>query len=332
MNYKLETVPCAVCGSDNYSVHIKEARDLYNDTQNFFDVVKCDSCGFVFTNPRPTKETIGVFYPDSAGYYTPGNPFADKDSRKEKVIRTMLAHYYGYEFESPHNRFTAFLLKLLLMRKIALARIPKFVPSGRLLDVGCSWGMHLAKMASYGWDVYGLEFNAKAAEYARDVLGLNNVSIGSFETCDYQNGFFDVVHMGMVLEHLHDPAASLKMANKVMKPAGQLIVSVPDITGLEAKLYKKISYTLHVPQHLNHFSPKTITMVLEKAGFKVEKIIHQNFDRDLVASADYLRNKTLTGVLHNKLVRKTFVRCFVSLLAAFGKTSRMTVYARKQND
>ncbi len=242
-----------------------------------------------------------------------------------------MVRYYGYEFASPYGGFVAFLLRCFFWRKLATAGIPEFVSGGRLLDVGCSWGSYLSRMAGYGWDVYGLEFNVKAARYARDVLGLRNISVGSFGASDYRDNFFDVVHMSMVLEHLHNPVDSLLKAAGILKPGGQLIVSVPDITGFEAVIYGRFAYTLQVPQHLNHFSPATITSVLAMAGFVVERIVHQNFDRDLVSSSDYLDSRILSRVLHNRLIRKTVVKSFVSLLAFFGRTSRMTVYARRQD-
>ena len=74
MNYELETVPCNFCGSDAYSIYIKDAKELYNRLEGTFSVVTCNRCGFKFTNPRPTIGTIGYFYPDTAGYYRPEKP------------------------------------------------------------------------------------------------------------------------------------------------------------------------------------------------------------------------------------------------------------------
>ena len=74
MNYELETVPCNFCGSDVYSIYIKDAKDLYNRLEGTFSVATCNRCGFKFTNPRPTIDTIVYFYPDTAGYYRPEKP------------------------------------------------------------------------------------------------------------------------------------------------------------------------------------------------------------------------------------------------------------------
>jgi 2-polyprenyl-3-methyl-5-hydroxy-6-metoxy-1,4-benzoquinol methylase len=186
-------------------------------------------------------------------------------------------------------------------------------------------------MKHYGWDVYGTEINENAVINATEKLDLKNIKLGRFEDITWNQNFFDIVHMSMVLEHLHDPLRSLHLVHSVLKPKGQLILSVPDISGIEAKLYKDKCYSLHVPQHLSHFSPETIKLILNKNGFRVKKIIHQSFDRDLVSSAEYLNNKLLSRVLHNSLIRKTIVQPVVVFLSFIGKTSRMSVFAEKSD-
>lgn len=273
---------------------------------------------------------MSYFYPDSAGYYQPSSKDSlISSSFKKSLFDTVLKHCYNYNIETSYGPFVAYLLRLLFSKKIALIHIPKFVKNGKLLDIGCSWGSYLSRMRHYGWEVYGVETNNKAVQYAQEQLGSKNVRHGFFEDMCWEKDFFDVVIMNMVLEHLYDPLETLCLAHSLVKKKGQLIVSVPDISGVEARLYKDKAYNLHVPQHLNHFSPQTITKFLNTSGFSVEKIVHHSFDRDLVASAGYLENKLLSKILHKPFVRKTLVRIIVDLLAFLGKTSRMSVYARK---
>lgn len=332
MDYQRETVNCPCCGSANYETYIENAKEFYNNLPEFFNVVRCSDCDFIFTNPRPTKETISFFYPDTAGYYQPverNKPTTH--SFRKNLSNAVLKHCFNYQLQTSCGPAVAHFLKLLMAKRIALMHIPPFVPGGRLLDIGCAWGNYLAQMRDLNWDVYGTEINEKAVKYASEELHLKNVRHGFFEDVAWETEFFDVVNMHMVLEHLHQPLQSLKIVNSVMKPKATLMLSVPDISGFEARIYKDKAYTLHVPQHLNHFSPKTVTSFLNKAGFTIEKIIHHRFDRDLVASAQYLDNKLPAKLLHNKIVRKTVVRATVWLLAALGKTSRMSVYANKSN-
>jgi predicted SAM-dependent methyltransferase len=185
-------------------------------------------------------------------------------------------------------------------------------------------------MRELGWQVKGIEPNKKAASWARDNLGLD------IECC-YFDDFecsekFDVIQMRMVLEHLTSPSKAIERAASMLKKGGELVIIIPDFSGFESSIYKKYHYGLQVPCHLYHFTPKTIKSYLKKYGFKVRYLIHHKFDRDLVASAGYLRNdeklKWLALILQNKLIRKTILRMFINILSLLGKTSRMTVVGR----
>jgi 2-polyprenyl-3-methyl-5-hydroxy-6-metoxy-1,4-benzoquinol methylase len=335
LKYDLETVPCALCGSDRHDVYLPRAKELYNGLDARFDVVRCRQCGFIFTNPRPTASTIDCFYPDSAQYYQPkksrlkGGNWSRK-KWKRALQQSVLSRRFGY----PLHRLTPLLDALpayAWRRKLRLAHVPHFVAKGRLLDIGCAWGGYLWRMQELGWEVHGIELNAEAARFAREELELANVRAGSFADLDYPEASFDVVHMSMVLEHLHDPAEALRRIHGLLRPGGQFILSVPDISGFEARLFKDKCYTLQVPQHLSHFSPETATRFLRGAGFSVEEILHQRAKRDFIQSAEYLDNKVLVRVLKHPLVRGAVLGPLVAVLAALGRTSRMSIFARKES-
>ena len=55
---KIEKVACDFCGSEN-STRFDQLEE--------WKIVKCTDCGFVFTNPRPTVESLPHFY--SEDYY-----------------------------------------------------------------------------------------------------------------------------------------------------------------------------------------------------------------------------------------------------------------------
>jgi 2-polyprenyl-3-methyl-5-hydroxy-6-metoxy-1,4-benzoquinol methylase len=73
----------------------------------------------------------------------------------------------------------------------------------------------------------------------------------------------------MVLEHLHDPVASLHTLYEWAKPGAWLALSVPNIDSLEFRLFKQRWHALHLPCHLYHYTPKTIVPMLEKTGWRV---------------------------------------------------------------
>jgi glycosyltransferase involved in cell wall biosynthesis/2-polyprenyl-3-methyl-5-hydroxy-6-metoxy-1,4-benzoquinol methylase len=334
LNYQLESVPCGLCGSFEHHIVLRRARELYNGLDAHFDVVKCANCGFVFTNPRPTAESLGCFYPDSARYYQPNKKriLAEtgfKPGWRGRLRQSLLANYFGYELPAFPRQCDA-LVWGLLRSKLYTSHLPRWVSGGRLLDVGCAWGGYLWRMQQLGWEVHGVELNDRAAAFAQQELGLTSVSAGSINNLDYPEDFFDVVHLSMVLEHVPDPLTTLNKLSRLLKDNGQLILSVPDIEGVEARLFREKSYTLQVPQHLSHFSPTTIRDCLESAGFVVERVVHQRTKSDFVKSAAYLDDSWFKRFLLCAPVRRLCLGPLVSLLAMMGRTSRMSVYTVKR--
>jgi SAM-dependent methyltransferase len=329
-HYELETVACPSCHSTKLATIISQAKELYNGMPDRFDVVKCELCEFVFTNPRPTPATMSYFYPQAAGYYRPAPARKLSHGFSQQILRVLLARDFGYTHLMPKGTAPRWLaLGAGPMRyKILLQHTPRFVEGGRLLDIGCASGTYLTYMRDLGWkELYGVEMNAECVRNAREKHGLSNVIQGVIEDLPYADRFFDVVNLSMTLEHCYDPLMALRSVRRILKDSGQLILSVPDISGVEARLFKENFYGLQVPQHLNHFTPHTLKQFLIRAGFRPGEIVHHRFDRDLVASAGYRESPWAARFLSNPAIRKTLVKGTIETLGALGKTSRMSAFA-----
>lgn len=329
-NYDLETINCPLCGSDDYHVVIEAAKELYNGMDEYFDVVECRHCKMNWTNPRPTAETIEYFYPDSAGYFSPSTEIPHPSGGKGTAMAELLVKELGYPEKVFLGRSSFFRPTApILRRRVKLTHIPQWVENGSLLDIGCAYGRYLSGMRELGWDVHGIELNQASVSFAQDKLGLENVRQGLIDNIELPQNYFDVIQGSMVLEHFHNPLEALKNMRNAIRSDGQLILSVPDFSGLEFQIFSRNCYALHIPQHLNHFTPDTIKKMLDLSGFRVEEIVHHHVDRDWVASMDlsggYLKSM---NILKNKVIRKTIVKPMVFIQGLLGLTSRMSVYAR----
>jgi 2-polyprenyl-3-methyl-5-hydroxy-6-metoxy-1,4-benzoquinol methylase len=323
----LEDVPCPLCGEADSSTVYSHVHDHYNGLAGDFAVVRCRSCGFVYTNPRPTEDTIGHFYPDSAGYFSPAAP--QDPGPMDILFESYLADVLGYPSTGGDRPFLSKVLRPYCALRAKITGIPPFVSGGRLLDVGCSYGRYLSKMAAYGWSVYGIEPHAAAAEVAMQVCGAGNVHNGTIATAPWQDSFFDVITLNMSLEHCHTPVKVLQKASALLKNDGVLIVSVPNFAGFESKLHAQFAYTLHAPCHLSHFTPQTLRMAGEKSGLQCTEIVFHHVDRDFVAPFEYKKNVYLSKLVHARLVRKLLIKPAVFIAARMGLTSRMTAYFKK---
>jgi SAM-dependent methyltransferase len=194
-------------------------------------------------------------------------------------------------------------------------------------------------MACQGWKVEGIELSEAAAESAR--LFGNSVYTGSIESAPDPNHLYDLVVGWMVLEHVYDPLAALKKLHGWTKPGGWLAISMPNADTLEFHLFKDAWYALQLPTHLYHYTPRTLEMLLARAGWEMVTVFHQRILTNLVASLGhwlqdkkpmsrlpvYLINFPGSGVVGNLLLYP-----IAYVLSLFGQTGRMTVWAKKNNE
>jgi len=145
-------------------------------------------------------------------------------------------------------------------------------PNGRrIFDVGCSRGWFMDAMT--GWDCHGNELNEFEAGEARRQYG-DNIIQGPFETCPDYDEPFDVVTIQDVLDHFIDPVAVIRKANSMLKPGGLMVFKVHDFGCLWAKLTGKKFYAVIPPSHLTYFNERSLRILCEGNGFKVDKTCH----------------------------------------------------------
>jgi len=257
----MEFVRCNLCGNDNYRPIMELSDDRFRITDELFRIVQCTQCGLMYTNPRPAEEEMGRFYPSE--YYDHRKDITSPSAASDASKSGTLGAFY--------EKLKRMKRQLRLLEKAR--RIEQMRGRGKLLDVGCASGDFLAFMKQRGWDSQGVEVSPQMCEYARTHYGLK-VFNGHFQEAGFEAGSFDIITFWSVLEHLHDPLATLREAARMLKPGGKVIVLVPNIESWEAKLLGDKWPHLDIPRHLFHFSPRTLTGLLHKADLHVIKICH----------------------------------------------------------
>ena len=141
----------------------------------------------------------------------------------------------------------------------------------RIFDVGCSRGWFMDAMP--GWDCHGNELNELEAGEAKRQYG-DNIIQGPFETCPTYDEPFDVVTIQDVLDHFIDPVSVIRKANSMLRPGGLMVIKVHDFGCLWAKLTGKKFYAVIPPSHLTYFNVRSLRILCESNGFKVDKTCH----------------------------------------------------------
>lgn len=203
---------------------------------NGFHILKCRRCSLLFVGERLSQEDLKICYEkitDEHAYIDSGNNIEN------------LKFYYCKIAD-------------LISEKISI---------GRVLDVGCSSGWFLDCMK--GWERYGIELDYRYAEKARMKYG-NNIHIGTLDDYKCAEGYFDVITLQDVLDHMPDPLQALVKCNALLKSDGLLVVKVHDISCFFARLMGSKFYGLIPPVHLVFFNRTNLAEALSISGFEVK--------------------------------------------------------------
>jgi 2-polyprenyl-3-methyl-5-hydroxy-6-metoxy-1,4-benzoquinol methylase len=164
----------------------------------------------------------------------------------------------------------------------------RFVGSNkRVLEIGCASGHVTRALVAQGNTVVGVEIDPEAAKTAAEHA--ERVVVGDLDDMDLDVELggeqFDVVVLGDVLEHLRDPLPVLRCAGRLLAPKGFIVVSLPNIAHVDARLmlllgrwdYRDLG--LMDRTHLRFFTRASARKLLADAGLSVVEV-----DRVVVAA------------------------------------------------
>lgn len=195
-----------------------------------------------------------------------------------------------------------------------------------VLDVGCSSGYFGQKLIQAFDDrVWGIELDAGDAKKARK-LGYQKVFEGDLDSFDWSqlHGLlFDSILFVDVLEHVKEPLAVLKAAQKFLKPGGFVYVSIPNVAHISVRIellegnfdYEDTGLLDHT--HLRFFTAKTVLKLFHDAGMEV---VHRDARLDDVSDGHVRAHMRKLGLQptdkFNDLLHSTEARTFQHIIGA----------------
>lgn len=218
-------------------------------SQNHF--YRCESCSHLFDNPRPTWDSIEVFYSQNDKY----DDWLQAEELREDLWKRRL--------------------KLVLSHK----------RQGKLLDVGAGIGQFL-NLAQDHFDVSGTEISSTAVRLAREKFGIE-LTHGALEDVPVGEAF-DVITLFHVLEHVPFPGQTLATCFSLLKPGGVLVLAVPnDVNSLltrRNRFMRRLGVRKYQPLgemglprlqldtaeiHVSHFTSDGLASAVKQAGLEV---------------------------------------------------------------
>lgn len=277
----LETVACPLCAG-RACIALFRQRDLALGVPGEFTLSRCDDCGLLYQNPRVRADALDRAYPANyAAHVREPEPTRTlRDLRP--AVHWLLARRLGYRHLDLRGISPRDKARALLARRRILKAFPPWLGQGRLLDVGCASGKFLRQMREVGWSVAGIELDAEAAALARAVTP--RIVVGDPATVTLPAASVDLVTAFHVLEHLPDPLGTLRNMLGWLAPGGLVIVEVPNVAGVGGVVFGRYWCGLDLPRHLVHFSPRTMTAMVERAGGRVLRVEHRTKPRYVIRS------------------------------------------------
>lgn len=247
---------CPICKSQNTTELYPKNVDLrlltftYEftpESQKTFRVVRCRNCTHVFCQPLP--KDIYRNYED----------VVDKE----------------YLLHSQTRKLTS---------KSVLNIIKHYVPSGKLLDVGCATGDFLEMARNFGYLVEGLELSKWSSEIVKKkAIKVHKVLLKSLSSRFPRR--FDAITMFGVIEHFQNPRSEMIYINKLLKPGGILIVWTGDVDGIMSRILGR-RWWYWQGQHIQYFTNASLNRLASLSGF--EKIDTKTYP--IAASFEQVEN------------------------------------------
>jgi 2-polyprenyl-3-methyl-5-hydroxy-6-metoxy-1,4-benzoquinol methylase len=262
---------CPICASASVK-KIFIGHD-YSHTRESFEVVRCETCSFTFTQNAPGFDSIGAYY-ESENYVSHSDT---KEGLFYQIYHTVRRYMLGQ--------------KRKMVEKAAKTK------KGKILDVGCGTGYFLNEMQKRGWDCSGIEQDDAARTYGAEKFDLQVSSPQLINELEVNS--LDAVSMWHVLEHVHHLDDYLVKIKKALKPKGTLVVAVPNHDSYDAKHYKKYWAAWDLPIHLWHFTPKSMDALMSKHGLTITAHYALPFDSFYVSilSEQYKGGNAIKGLM-----------------------------------
>jgi SAM-dependent methyltransferase len=207
-------IACPLCeGPSSFVFKTRDRNRGLSDEP--FNYRLCEHCRAIFLADPP--EDLGRYYPDEY-YVLPTGAALERAARAERY-------------------------KLGLIRP--------FADGGRLVEIGPGPGAFALAAREAGYDVTGIEMDARACEHLRTVIGVEAVESDSPARALEELPPSRVIAMWHVLEHLPDPWACLEAAARNLEPGGVIAVAVPNPKSTQLRMMRGRWPHVDAPRHLS---------------------------------------------------------------------------------
>lgn len=243
----LDLNPCPLCGG-----HSGELISEMVAGGHGIDTQTCHHCGAVYQPVSWSSEELLLAYEaehlgetELVHVPTPEGTITAKEPEYEKVKTTLLTG-------RAHNA-------------LSLAYVQ---PGDRVLQLGCGSGETLVvQREALGIECFGVELSATLADLAAEQR--IDVQLSSLDAPEFDFEELDVIEAFQFLQRVPDPLAWLQRCWDCLAVGGRIVLEVPNLYHPQGSLGESFFRATH----LHTWSESTLTALLTRAGFVVERVV-----------------------------------------------------------
>ncbi|MEP6597248.1 MAG: class I SAM-dependent methyltransferase [Ginsengibacter sp.] len=206
-----------------------------------FEMAECNNCHLIYLTEVLNNKGMGLLY----------NEWLDKE---------LLKIHYSKLNNLEYRTYSETMLKVIKKNFRKKDKI-------NVLDFGAGYGNFCSIATNMGFNTYAFDLSTDKNDH------MNNMGVTIINNFDKYKGYFDLIYINQVLEHVSDPGEILTNLRQCLTDKGLIFIAVPDCKqvkkilkneGLSQKLFRLIS----PHQHINGYHNSSLKLLGTKAGLK----------------------------------------------------------------
>lgn len=252
----------------------------------------------------------------------------------EKSIKDLYRYYAHGTFSDHISPVTR-----LRYRKL-LDSFERYRKHNSIIDVGCGAGYFMSAASDKRWDVEGTEISDDAIKLVKQKR--QRVIKGDIASLDLQESKYDIATLFELIEHAVNPEGIIEKLSYILRPGGLVYITTPNYNNIMRRLLGDRWEIFH-KEHLFYFTPRDLSQLLNKHGFRIKKIKTENlslreilkiFNRSkpLDTAVVYKKQENLRNLTEKRIVFFAIKKFINFILNIFKIGGTIYIFAEKKKE